>query len=140
MCRAVTESKQFLPGCWGVMAALALLAACAAPYQPMQQGTRAGGYQEEQLDEATYLLHFSGNGHSQLETVIGYWNRRALELCPEGYTLLEQEQNVAHAALPTDFEMPLDLLFKSQFIPHMVIIPHIVSVDIPYVYGKISCK
>lgn len=133
MCRAVTESTQLVPGCWAIMAGLALLAACATPYQPLQQGTRAGGYQEEQLDEATYLLHFSGNGHSQLETVIGYWNRRASELCPAGFTLLEQEQNIAHAALPVDVELALDPVLGSR-------LPYIVSVDIPYVYGKISCK
>ena len=94
----------------------------------------AGGYQEDKLNDGVYLVHFSGNGHSKLDTVIGYWNRRALELCPGGFTLLEQTENVAHAALPIDRHLDLDPAFGSQ------VAPHIVSVDIPYVYGKIACQ
>ena len=134
MCRAVTELKRYLPGCSVCMAVFVLLAACATPYQPQQQTMPTGGYQEEQLDDGVYLVHFSGNGHSKLDTVIRYWNRRALELCPKGFTLLEQQQNIAHAALPVDRHLDLDPVFRSQ------VVPHIVSVDIPYVYGKISCK
>ena len=91
MCRAVTELKRYLLSGSGCIAVLVLLCACATPYQPRQQAMPAGGYQEEQLDDGVYLVHFSGNGHSKLDTVIRYWNRRALELCPAGFTLLEQQ-------------------------------------------------
>ena len=70
----------------GIFTSLLLLAVvgCQTPYGP--RGT-AGGYEEMQVDEATYQVSFYGNPNTSLEKVKDYALLRAAELgLNMGYT------------------------------------------------------
>ncbi|WP_445359588.1 CC0125/CC1285 family lipoprotein [Microbulbifer sp. ANSA005] len=60
-----------------------VLPACSTPYQPYGFG---GGYKEEKVSDGKYKLLFSGNGLTSNEQVKELWHRRASELCPNGYS------------------------------------------------------
>ena len=63
-----------------VLAAALALASCATAYQPRSM---TGGYQERQLSEARWYVEFFGNGHTQRDTVFGFWLNRCAELTIE---------------------------------------------------------
>jgi len=66
-----------------VLLGIILLTACATGYQPH---TWSGGYKDKQIGEDHYYVEYFGNGTTSAETVNLYWDRRAKELCPNGYT------------------------------------------------------
>ena len=76
-----------------------------------------------------YMVEFSGNGHSDMATVIRFWNRRANELCPNGFALLEQNEHVTHVTSKTDIPVAPGLF-----------VPYIHNFVTPTVSGKIKCK
>jgi len=51
---------------------------CATPYQPKGY---TGGYEEVEVEPGLFFLEYLGNGYTSLPTVLGYWQRRANELC-----------------------------------------------------------
>jgi len=63
------------------------LAACATPYQPMGF---AGGYVDEQVGPGEYMIRFAGNGFTSMGLSYQYVMRRAGELCPGGYEVLDR--------------------------------------------------
>ena len=79
----------------------ALLIACVAsppqetPYQPsvanLFEVQSGGGYHDRRVDEDPSLIHveFQGNQSTPRNTVVRYWLRRAGEVCPTGYEILD---------------------------------------------------
>ncbi|KTF13125.1 MULTISPECIES: CC0125/CC1285 family lipoprotein [Pseudoalteromonas] len=65
-----------------------LLAGCATGYQAH---TWSGGYKDKALGENHYYVEYLGNGTNSTETVNTYWDMRAKELCPNGYTEVTSE-------------------------------------------------
>lgn len=61
-------------------------AGCMTPYQ--RRGF-AGGYDEQQLPTGEWLVSVSGNGFTSMPTIYSYMHRRAAEICPGGYDLLD---------------------------------------------------
>lgn len=59
---------------------LALLSACATPYQ--HQGM-SGGFSETQLDENVFRVNFRGNGYTSAERAIDFTLLRSAELARE---------------------------------------------------------
>lgn len=84
-----------------------LLAACATGYQAH---TWSGGYKDQKLSEGHYYVEYLGNGTTSRETVNLYWNRRASELCPNGYTELSsnlgKNDSVAIGTAGVSFDHP----------------------------------
>jgi hypothetical protein len=68
---------------------LILVAGCRypTPYQPM--GYR-GGYSDEQLGNGDYLVKVKVNGFTSSGTAFEYLHRRAGELCPSGYDIIDR--------------------------------------------------
>src|SRR5918996_1786794 len=71
------------------------LSACAVqptPYQPLND---AGGYTEQQIDDATWRVRFTGNADTPRETVENYLLYRAAEITLAGgydkFAVLNQE-------------------------------------------------
>jgi hypothetical protein len=76
------------------------LAACAiqpTPYQPLNDtgGYDTGGYTEQQIDDATWRVQFTGNADTPRETVENYLLYRAAEITLAGgydkFAVLNQE-------------------------------------------------
>lgn len=65
---------------------LITLIGCATPYQK-ESGLNptTGGYSDEKISENEYFITFRGNPKTTFEQVESMWNRRAMELCPNGY-------------------------------------------------------
>lgn len=84
-----------------------LLTACATGYQAH---TWSGGYKDQKLSEGHYYLEYLGNGTTSRETVNAYWDRRANELCPSGYTELSskvgENDSVAVGTAGVTFDHP----------------------------------
>ncbi len=78
-------------GVW-VLAALAVLSlsACATPYQPHRSfRLPSGGYTNFEAQPGIIYVSFQGNGSTRRPAVVRHWHRRASELCPGGYEMLE---------------------------------------------------
>ena len=65
-----------------------LLSGCATGYQ---EYTWSGGYKDKELGENHYYVEYLGNGTTSTDTVNKYWDARAKELCPNGYTEITSE-------------------------------------------------
>jgi len=61
-------------------------AGCATPYQRM---SLMGGYDDEQVGLNEYVIRFQGNGYTSMGLSYQYAMRRAAELCPGGYDVLD---------------------------------------------------
>lgn len=67
---------------------LLTLASCATPYQ--QMGYR-GGYSDRRIAENTYVIRARVNGFTGEDTAVEYAHRRAGELCPAGYDVIDSK-------------------------------------------------
>ncbi len=78
-----------------------LLGACSVNYQARQaSGSGDGvGYQEQRLTDGTILLHYYGNSYATDALIKKYWQQRADELCPQGYTEIEFSTFKEHGTL-----------------------------------------
>lgn len=67
-----------------------LLVGCASatPYQPKGD---SGGYTDFQTQPGVHFVSFGANLKTTREETMKYWHRRAGEICPEGYEVLEQK-------------------------------------------------
>lgn len=74
----------------GVVAALVVCAASATPYQ--EKGFR-GGVAHRQLGPNSYSITAEGNGFTNRSTIVEYTHRRASELCPGGYDVMDKDAN-----------------------------------------------
>ena len=77
-----------------------LLSGCSStPYKKADLSMYAGrtGYLEKEISPQKYILEYShiGGYDYDLNKNIGFWEKRALELCPNGYS---GEHNVVHPA------------------------------------------
>ncbi|MBX3161184.1 MAG: hypothetical protein KF773_34805 [Deltaproteobacteria bacterium] len=63
------------------------LAACATPYQPMGL---TGGFEERRLSNGDYVVTVQVNGFTDRSTALEYLHRRAGELCPDGFELVDR--------------------------------------------------
>jgi len=70
---------------------IVLLGACSVNYQArLPNGAGGGvGYQEQRLTDGTILLYYYGNSYATDVLIKKYWQQRADELCPQGYTEIE---------------------------------------------------
>ena len=62
---------------------------CAVPYQkadPYGMLRTGLGYVDKKLNQSEYLLEYHGDGISTYADVLPLFQRRASELCPNGYT------------------------------------------------------
>jgi hypothetical protein len=75
---------------WRVLPLMIMATACATPYQ--RRGF-TGGYVNEQIGEDTHYIAFDGNGYTGQTTAEIYVRRRAGELCPHGYDILDGASN-----------------------------------------------
>lgn len=76
--------------------AVAVLAGCATPYQP--RGL-SGGYSEQSLGHGRWAIEFGGNSYTSQSTVTAYSHRRASELCPGGYDVVDANRDTSfHSA------------------------------------------
>lgn len=109
------------------------LASCAlsTPYKSFDMKFPAGGYTEEKRGEQNYYITFSGNGHSKAEEVNTFWNRRANELCPNGFKLISRNSQIFHADVKEQGEIYIGYVG--------VPVPVTVSIDVPYAEGEIEC-
>ncbi len=73
-----------------VAAALVLCAASATPYQ--ESGFR-GGVSHRALGPHSYSITAEGNGFTKRSTIVEYTHRRASELCPNGYDVMDKDSN-----------------------------------------------
>jgi len=64
---------------------LAALASCATPYQRMGF---MGGYSDRKIGPMTHSIDVQVNGYTSAGTALEYAYRRAGELCPDGYVVL----------------------------------------------------
>ena len=62
----------------GGMGACAFFTPTPTPYQPSGY---TGGYQDQRLGQTQFLVSVSGNGNTSEMTLVGYFHRRATELC-----------------------------------------------------------
>lgn len=63
------------------------LTACATPYQRMGL---SGGYDDKRLGNGDYVVTVKVNGFTDRATALEYLHRRAGELCPDGYKLVDR--------------------------------------------------
>lgn len=91
--RAISASVEKMRGTR--LAALCLLVACRTPYQSM--GFR-GGYRDKSLGPDRYLVEVEVNGFTSRGRALEYLHRRAGELCPMGYVVVDRESG-AHYQL-----------------------------------------
>ena len=75
-----------------VIIAILLLTACATPYA--ERGFWGVGYDETELEPGLYFLDYTGDQYHSMAKVVGYWHRRARELCPDGFQVMDREQGV----------------------------------------------
>ena len=75
------------------------LTGCTSSYQALSS-TKGPGYKEQRLnpDElpARYLLSYQGGNMDGKQLVTDFWQRRAGELCPNGYKIVQHEQHIHH--------------------------------------------
>jgi hypothetical protein len=65
--------------------AAAVLAGCATPYQQMGF---SGGYRDKAIGPRTHSIDVQVNGYTSAGTALEYAYRRAGELCPSGYDVM----------------------------------------------------
>lgn len=70
--------------------ALLICAASATPYQ--DKGFR-GGVSHRAISPGTWSITAAGNGFTSRSTLVEYTHRRAGELCPGGYDVLDKDSN-----------------------------------------------
>jgi hypothetical protein len=92
------------PKCWydwrmKLIAVLVLVAACATPYQ--RKGFR-GGYSDQQIGPGRYLISVDGNGFTSRSTIVEYQYRRASELCPMGFDVLDADRSTSSSLATFD--------------------------------------
>jgi hypothetical protein len=63
-----------------------VLVGCATGYQ---KHTWSGGFKDKKIDENHYMVEYYGNGTTSRETVEDFWQKRASELCPSGFSIVE---------------------------------------------------
>jgi len=65
-----------------------LLCSCATGYKKYSWD---GGYKDQDLGAGKYKIEYYGNGTTSKETVLERWHQRSAELCPSGYSVIENE-------------------------------------------------
>lgn len=73
---------------WPGVALAVVAVGCATPYQRM--GVIGGGYANELVGPREFLVRFRGNGYTSMGLTYQYVLRRAHEICPTGYDVLDQ--------------------------------------------------
>ncbi|MGH1540394.1 MAG: hypothetical protein ACRBHB_08220 [Arenicella sp.] len=91
------------------------LISCGTTYQ---KHTWSGGYKDVDLGEGKYLVEYYGNGTLSPETVQAYWEQRANDICPKGYSTMDDEEGENDGGI---FISPL------------------VTVEHPWIKGVIKC-
>lgn len=56
------------------------------------------GYKDREIEPGVYEIEAIGNGFTKPEVVLGFWHRRASELCGEDNYLVEVESGVKDAS------------------------------------------
>ncbi len=116
-----------------VLLSMIFVSGCATPYKQFSFDMPAGGYKDSKIEGNRHKVSFFGNGHSKPEQVDKYWNRRANELCPNGFKLLAIEQKTEQFKLKSNSDL---------YIGHFnMTVP--VKIDkafnTPYAEGEIEC-
>jgi hypothetical protein len=76
---------------------------CATEYGP---SGLLGGYKAKVLADGNIELIFSGNRATSTQTISLYWDRRASELCPNGYIVLEKKNSSTTVYYPSEYIIP----------------------------------
>ena len=113
---------------------LVLIGCSGTPYKPYDAVPPAGGYTDKKLGDNLYEVRFHGNGNSKIETVVEYWNRRALELCPHGFVILKKDETVSKTKTPDTVSVQMEN--AAPVVSYQDGYP----MEIPDVQGVIECK
>jgi len=78
-----------------IIICIASISGCATGYK--KYGL-TGGYKDSALDDGNIKLDYIGNGSNSIDQVSEFWNRRAVELCPNGFEKVQFEEggNTTH--------------------------------------------
>jgi len=93
-------------------------------YKPREEGFGKMGYEEQKLDDGTYVLSYYGSSMDDEEDVREKWNKRASELC--GGTQYQAETSEKEWSYDGYTIIP-PLLFKTK-------------ASSPLIEGKLSCN
>jgi hypothetical protein len=75
---------------------LRLLADCAGHASSYgARDWRGVGYDQAEIEPGVYFLDYTGDQYHSMAMVVGYWHRRAKELCPNGFTPVEHQPGVS---------------------------------------------
>ena len=86
----------------GVFILIVLLSACAEPYSKKLSPRAAHGYSETELTpNGVFLLKYEGTTRQNFELIETYWQQRAQELCPNGYTTTGKRQEKKRGTIET---------------------------------------
>ncbi len=69
-----------------------ILCACSTPYQ---SGGLRGGVTARLVDVSTYVISARVNGYTSRSTAIEYTYRKAAEVCPTGYDVVDSESDAS---------------------------------------------
>lgn len=67
---------------------------CARGYGPM---SFEGGYADREIEPGVHYIDYRGSPAMAANTVVEYWRRRAGELCPAGYDIVSERDEVLAA-------------------------------------------
>lgn len=93
-----------------------LLSGCATGYQAY---TWSGGYKDKALGKNHYLVEYYGNGTTSIEMLNMFWNTRAVELCPNGYDVVDENKGKTDGG---------------------IFLGGVTSIDHPWLKAEIQCK
>lgn len=82
-----------------LFAAVIALASSATPYQ--QMGFR-GGVTQTPLGQGAWLITAKGNGFTDRSTIVQYTYRRAAELCPDGFDVIDADRSTSTSVVTFD--------------------------------------
>jgi hypothetical protein len=72
---------------------LIVVTACAGePYGSFEANRGHNGYMEQLVGENEYFLRYAGTTRHSHEDIEVFWERRATELCSQGYEILERKR------------------------------------------------
>ena len=84
------------------MTTFSLLIAACAPYQALKSPNSTGqGYSETFKDNDVISLRYQGNTNQTLAVISNFWQRRANELCINGFTIIYKKEHIIHGFIRT---------------------------------------
>ena len=73
-----------------------LSSACSSQYSSLENSGRSYGYSDMKIDIARYALFYQGSSTDTYQQVEKHWYYRAVELCHNGFTVIEKYSAPVH--------------------------------------------